>query len=152
MALDDVTVALRHAPLFGSLSRDALRLLAFSADTRRLRSNEILFRKNDRSDGGYVVTTGAIVVGAEADGQEPVLAGPGSLIGQIALFVRMQRPSTAVAREASSVLRISPTLMRRVLQEYPEAASGMRDVLAQDLEDFTGALDRVRQRLQPDET
>ena len=152
MALDDVTAALRHAPLFGSLSRDALRLLAFSADTRRLRRNEILFRKNDRSDGGYVVTTGAIVVGAEADGQEPVLAGPGSLIGQIALFVRMQRPATAIAREASSVLRISPTLMRRVLQEYPEAASGMRNVLAQDLDDFTGDLDRARERLQPDKT
>ena len=147
MALDDVSLALQQAPLFATLSRDALRLLAFSADTRRLRPDEALFRKGDRSDGGYVVTSGEIVVGREADGQDPVVARPGSLIGQISLFVRMQRPATAVAREASSVLRISPTLMRRVLQEYPEAAAGMHEILAQDLEEFTGGLDRVRRML-----
>nr|WP_246736035.1 cyclic nucleotide-binding domain-containing protein [Enterovirga sp. DB1703] len=122
---------------------DALRIIANVADARRLRPGEVLFRQGDRSDGGYVVTSGRIAVGREGDEEEAVLLGPGSLIGEVALFLRMQRPATATAREPSSVLRISPTLMRRVLQEYPAAADGMAEVLSRDLEGVAAELDRV---------
>ena len=57
----------------------------------------------------------------------------------------MQRPATAVAREPSAVLRISPTLMKRVLQEYPSAADGMAEVLSRDLEALAAGLGRVEQ-------
>lgn len=133
MALDHTIAILAQAPLIGLLERDALRLIAFSADTRRLRPNEILFREGERSDGGYVVIDGEIAA-TRAGGDDLTLAGPGSLVGRIALFARILRPASAVARERTNVVRISPTLMRRVLEEFPAAAVSVRDALAEDLD------------------
>lgn len=146
MALDDTIGLIARAPLFGLLERDALRLIAFSAETRRLRAGEVLFLRGDRSDGGYIVTAGELVV-SRSDAEPGIAAGPGSLIGQTALFVRMNRPSSAVARLASSVLRISPTLMRRVLDEFPGGAAELRDAVEADLGELTTGLERVRRML-----
>ncbi len=44
-------------------------------------------------------------------------------------------------------MRITPTLMRRVLEEFPAAAQAIHDAMAQDLVSFTGDLDRVRSLL-----
>lgn len=149
MALEDTITVLGRAPIFGLMGADALRIIAFSADTRRLRAGEVLFRRGERSDGGYVVMSGLVAAsrrpGEEADA---VLLGPGSLVGRIALFVRMQRPASATARDASSLMRISPTLMRRVLQEFPLAASSIRAAIADELADLSEGLDEVQQMLE----
>lgn len=147
MALDDRIALLGRAPLFSLLDRDALRLIAFAADEHELRAGEILFRKGERSDGGYVVTRGAIALDLREDGSAPVFVGePGALIGQAALFGRIARPATAVARESSATLRISPTLVRRVLEEFPAAARKVRDSLDEDLAELSDGLDRVRRQ------
>jgi CRP-like cAMP-binding protein len=143
VALDNTIAVLRRAPVLGLFEDEALRVIANVADTRRLRPGEVLFRQGDRSDGGYIVAAGLIAAGREGDEEETALLGPGSLIGEVALFLRMQRPATAVAREPSTVLRISPTLMKRVLQEYPSAADGMAEVLSRDLEGIADRLARV---------
>jgi CRP-like cAMP-binding protein len=148
MALDNTIAVLRRAPVIGLFEDEALRVIANVADTRRLRPGEVLFRQGDRSDGGYVVTSGSVAVGREGDEDEGALLGPGSLIGEVALFLRMQRPATAVAREPTSVLRVSPTLMKRVLQEYPSAADGMAEVLSRDLEAVAAGLGRVERLFQ----
>ncbi len=148
MALESDISVLARAPLLGLLERDALRLLAFAAETRHLRSGDVLFRKGDRSDGAYVVSSGevALETGEEGNG-EPVLVGPGCLIGQVALFTRIRRPATATAKQASTVLRISPTVMRRVLEEFPEVAAVLHAALSQDLRSVTAGLDAVRGKL-----
>jgi CRP-like cAMP-binding protein len=148
MSLDDDIATLGRAPLFSLLDRDALRLVAFAAEIRTLRGGDTLFRKGDRSDGGYVVSRGAIVLDAAESGlPDAFVAGPGSLIGQTALFARIERPATAVAREASTVIRISPSLMRRVLEEFPSAASAMRDAMADELGRLSDGLEQVRRKL-----
>jgi CRP-like cAMP-binding protein len=148
MALDDDIAILSQAPLFTLLERDALRLVAFASESRSLREGDVLFRKGDRSDGGYVVSRGAIALDATEDGSPAAfVAGPGSLIGQAALFTRIARPATATAREASTVIRVTPSLMRRVLEEFPSAAAAMQDAMAEELARLTQGLERVRQRL-----
>lgn len=128
--------------LFDLVERDALRLMAFAADTRRLRANEFLFREGERSDGGYVVVSGELVT-SKAGSDAITVAGRGALIGRTALFLRVKRPVSAMARERSEVLRISPTMMKRMLEEFPGAAASIREALADDLhvlsEDLAGA-------------
>lgn len=141
----DVIELLRRTPLLGLLDTEALRIIANVSDPRRLVPEEVLFRQGERSDGAHVVTFGRIA--ALRDGQEAALLGPGSLIGRAALFVRLQRPATAVAREMSGVIRISPTLMKRVLQEFPASAARMSDHLADDLDGVMAGLDQVSDRL-----
>lgn len=148
MALDDDITTLGRAPLFGLLDRDALRLVAFAAENRTLRAGDILFRKGDRSDGGYVVSRGAVALDARDDGSPATfIAEPGDLIGQAALFTRIERPATATAREPSTVIRVSPSLMRRVLEEFPSAAAAMEGAIADELTRLVQGLESVRQQL-----
>jgi CRP-like cAMP-binding protein len=148
MALEDDIAVLTRAPLFGLLEIEAIRLIAFAAETRSLRAGEVLFRKGDKGDGAYVVARGAIVLDAREDGSPATfVAEEGALIGQTALFLRIARPATATAREPSMVMRISPTLLRRVLEEHPSAAGILQKALVQDLATLTGGLERVRQQL-----
>ncbi|MDB5510759.1 MAG: cyclic nucleotide-binding protein [Enterovirga sp.] len=139
MERDEALETLRRTPVLRFFEEDALRVLANVADTRRLRTFEALFRQGDRSDGGYVVMSGALDI--ERDGNIVATLGPGSLVGEVALFLRMQRPATAIAREMTSVLRISPTLMKRVLHEYPSAAPEISRVLSRELQAFTAGLE-----------
>ena len=147
MALDDDIDTLGEAALFRLMDREARRLLAFAAERRTLREGEVLFRKGERSDGGYVVTRGTIALDTSEDGSgEAFIAGPATLIGQTTLFVRRPRAATATARERSSLLRISPSLMRRVLEEFPDAAALIHRALADDLATLTDSLEGVRRR------
>ena len=101
MALDDDIAILARAPLFSLMDREALRLIAFAAEHRLLRAGDVLFRRGDKSDGGFVVTKGSLAV-AGKDDDAPFIAEPGALVGQTALFLRGTRPATATAREPSS--------------------------------------------------
>lgn len=144
MAIDDDMAVLAAAPLFRLFGRDALRLLSFAAERRDLAADEVLFRQGDPTDGGFVVVSGRVVLLPQAAGAEPVAAGRAALIGQMALFVRGERPGEARAAEPSTVLRITPALMRRVLEEFPDAAAAIHDALAADLADLSDGLERVR--------
>ncbi|NIX75505.1 cyclic nucleotide-binding domain-containing protein [Microvirga terricola] len=150
MALEDDIAILASAPLFNLLDRDALRLVAFAAESRNLRAGDTLFRKGDRSDGGFVVAKGAIALDAQDDGSPAAfVAGPGAVIGKAALFARIERPATATAtaRDATTVIRVSPSLMRRVLEEFPNAAAAMEQAMAEELTRLSRGLEQVRQKL-----
>jgi len=144
LGLDDDIAILADAPLFGFLDRDALRLLTFAAERRELADGDLLFARGDPADGGFVVMSGTIRLAPRVAEAEPVRAGRSALIGQLALFVRGTRPTEARAEGAAEVMRITPTLMRRVLEEFPAAAQSVYDTLAIDLVDLVTDLDRVR--------
>lgn len=147
MAVEDDIAILSQAPLFSLMERDALQLVSFAAERRSLAPGQVLFHKGDRADGGYVVTAGVLVLDRRGDGAAVFVAEPGALIGQAALFVRQHRPATATAQGAAAVLRISPTLMRRVLEEYPASASAVHGQLAAELSSLSGDLERVREQM-----
>ena len=58
------------------------------------------------------------------------VAGPGALIGELALINAMRRPSTATALEDLSVIRVARSLFQRVLESDPAAARRLRDEFA----------------------
>ncbi len=145
MAISDVLEILSRSELFNKFSPEALRLLAFTAESRSLQQGDVLFKKGDSADCGYLVKGGTLALsGATPDERRPVMAGPGVLIGKLALFIRNTRPVTAVAVEPTEVLRIAPTMLRRILEEYPECARVAHDAVRQDLENTTRELNGVR--------
>jgi CRP-like cAMP-binding protein len=111
------------------LGHEALRNLAFGSEQRDVARGEALFHTGDPADAGFIVQSGSFRVSAD-DSSYSVVAGPGSLIGELALLVPMMRPSTAVALEYSTTIRISRSLFQRVLDGHPEAAVRLRDELA----------------------
>ena len=148
MGLEDTIDVMSRAPLFEHFDREAVRLLAFAAETRTLRAGDVLFRHDDATDGGYLVLRGRLTL---EGGGRSVSAGPGDVIGRTALFAPTRRAATATAREASTVLRVPHALMRRVLEEFPAAAIAIREVMEAELLDLQAGLAGVEGRCRPPE-
>ncbi|ALA17291.1 MULTISPECIES: cyclic nucleotide-binding domain-containing protein [unclassified Chelatococcus] len=148
MGLNDDIAALEVVPTFAGVEREALRLIAFAAESRILRAGDILFRRGEPADAGYLVRSGAIALDARDDGSPTDhVVGPGVLIGELALFAETKRPATAIAREPSSVTKLPRSVLRRVLVEFPDAAVHLRAVFAERLNDMAGDLAAVRRAL-----
>ncbi|NLS05721.1 cyclic nucleotide-binding domain-containing protein [Rhizobium sp. P32RR-XVIII] len=125
MALTDDIDLLAQQPLFGGMSSDQLRLIAFGSDRRLISTGQMLFREGSPAESAYVVVSGALELSTTgADGQPKVqhIAGPGTLLSELALVTLVERKFTAVAREDSSVIRITRALFHRLIEEYPDAA------------------------------
>jgi CRP-like cAMP-binding protein len=142
VALEDDIRRLSRISLFRALEADALRLIAFGAETRILRAGDILFRKGDRSDAGFILLSGSVALDQNSDGRPPAhVVPPESLIGEVALLVETERLATAIAREPSTVLKISRELFHRVLREYPDSAKRLRAAMANELRSFVRELE-----------
>ena len=128
MSIEDDVALLERVPTLRLLGRESLRMLAIGSEQRSIYSGEYLFRQGEEADSGFVVAHGAFRIDDGAGAQ--TVAGPGTLIGELALVVAMQRPSTAVAQENSSVIRIARSLFQRVLESDPAAARRLRDEFA----------------------
>ncbi len=109
------------------LGTAALRMLAIGSEQRDFSPGDYLFNAGDDADAGYIVQRGSFRI---EDGGAEVVAGPGSLIGELALIVPMKRPSSASAIDHASVIRVARSLFQRVLESDPTAARRLRDELA----------------------
>jgi CRP-like cAMP-binding protein len=138
---------LARVPMLGSMERDALRLLAFAAETRQLRAGDTLFRKGETSDCGYVVARGAIALVEDDAHTADAVVGAGSLIGELALITETKRPATAIAREPTTVLRLSRPMFRRTLEEYPQLAQRLAADLRHRVTGLSDELARVKTAL-----
>jgi CRP-like cAMP-binding protein len=112
------------------LGREALRVLAIGSEHREFARGDALFRIGEEADCGYVVQRGAFRVTLDDGSSAETIAGPGALIGELALIVPMQRPATAISLEFSTVIRLGRTMFSRVLESDPAAARRLRDDLA----------------------
>ena len=127
MSIEDDVNLLASVPTLRLMGIEALRVLAIGSEIRLVNHDETLFRAGDAADCGFVVREGAIRVSSDEGGYRDVVAGPGHLIGELALVVDIKRPATAVAIADSTVIRISRSLFQRVLEGHPDAAYRLRD-------------------------
>jgi CRP-like cAMP-binding protein len=128
MSIEDDVALLERVPTLRLLGTTALRMLAIGSEQRDFARGALLFNAGDDADAGYIVQRGAFRI--EDDAGAEVIAGAGALIGELALVVAMPRPSTAIALEHSSVIRIARSLFQRVLESDPAAARRLRDEFA----------------------
>ena len=99
MGLEEDIGKLARNPTFAVMEPEALRLIAYSADTIVLRAGDVLFRRDEISNGGFVVLRGSIAMDASGHGATARIIRPPGLIGDLALLTETRRPATAIARE-----------------------------------------------------
>jgi CRP-like cAMP-binding protein len=131
VTLDDDVRRLACTRPFDLLPREALQLIAFSCEKRRLKAGETLFLVGEPADFGYFVHSGAIALladGADPKGERRV--GAGALIGESALYAPTARRVAARAAEDAVVMPIARETFRRVLAEFPAGAERIRVALA----------------------
>jgi CRP-like cAMP-binding protein len=128
MSIEDDVALLQRVPTLHLLGSASLRMLAIGCEQREVARGDTLFKQGDEADCGFVVQRGALKI--RDDSGAETTAGPGTLIGELALVVAMRRPSTATAVQDSSLIRIARSLFQRVLESDPVAACRLRDEFA----------------------
>ncbi len=146
MSIEDDVALLARVPALNLLGMAALQVLAIGAEQRSYNVGEKLFRAGDIADGGFVVRRGSFKVSADGF-KHDTIAGPGTLIGELALMAEMPRPGTATALEYSSVVRLSRSLYQRVLESHPDAARRVRDDLAARTNEAVSSIGKLTTKL-----
>lgn len=147
MTLDSQVARLAQTRPFNLLPREAVQLIAFSSEKRRLRPGEALFDAGDDGDAGYFVQSGAIALTEKGAMPESArLVGAGSLIGESALYAPVVRRTNARAVDEALVMRVPRETFRRVLSEFPEAAEKVRVAVAQRTRQLLERLEATRAR------
>ncbi len=149
MALDDDIRILGTVGLFESFSPEQLRLLAFGAERLVLRAGRELFREGQSADCAYIIVSGAITLFRESDEGRVTIrpVGPGAILGEMALIAQTTRLTGAVADVETEVIRISRSIFRRILEEYPEAAASLHAHISRNLVELIGQIEKVAPRL-----
>jgi CRP-like cAMP-binding protein len=129
MSIEDDILLLDRVPTIHLLGNAAIRVLAIGAEQQAFARGAVLFRAGDAADCGYVVQRGAFRISFDGE-RHDIIAGPGTLIGELAMIAPLTRPATAEALEESSVIRINRSLFQRVLESDPEGALRLRNELA----------------------
>ena len=148
MSIEDDIALFERVPTLRLLGGEALRILAIGAESRNVHDGEVLFNAGDPADGGYVIQKGSFSIKPSvAANAEELTAEPGMLLGEFALLAETVRPATAIACEPSAVIRIPRSLFLKILENYPAAASKLRDQIAARSRQSVQEIENVRAKL-----
>jgi len=145
MALDDDIRILERVRLLGDFTPEQLRLLAFGAETMRLKAGRDLYAPGAAADCAFVVAAGTVELYREADGRRLVLgtAGPAAMLGELALISGGERLTGATAATDIEVIRLNRSLFRRILEEYPDVAAALHARIAGEMKALVSRLEKL---------
>jgi CRP-like cAMP-binding protein len=152
VGIEDDILFIERVPTLRALGRDALRILAIGAESRYVHKGEVLFTAGEAADGGYVVQEGSFRLEGTSKQAGELTAGPGTLLGELALICEIKRPATATANEPSTVIRISRSLFLKMLEGYPHAALVLRDQIVTRAQHALKEMSDVRAMLDTSQT
>ena len=95
-----------------------------------------MIRQGDAGDSLYIVVSGRVSVYSEEDsGKKNVIdeAGPGDILGEMALLTGETRSANAVAEGSVSALEVDAKIVHTLAKKHPELSTLMTDVVAKRL-------------------
>jgi len=108
-------------PLFkGFTANGAERLLA-GGPVKEQSTADVLLKEGDKADFVLLVLTGSLEVFVERESQHLVLteAGPGTILGELAVLCGIPRSASVKAKEESAVLEWTDEAFRTLLLRDP---------------------------------
>ncbi len=133
---DTVVTLLAGHEWFAGLDDAELTSLAEKATTVYWEPGTVVFEEGDRGDECYVLHSGAVkIVRRFPDGRRITLArlGPGSVVGELALFNGERRSATVEAVEQTLAVTLAGDDLMAILKRDPEAAISVAVGLADRL-------------------
>lgn len=145
MGLESDIQVLGRVELFSNLNNDQLRLLAFGAESVRLRAGRDVYREKAPADCAFVVVAGSVALWQEQNGRRETVAtaSEGALLGELALITSGNRITGAVAETDCELLRLNRKLFRRMLEEYPETAVRLHARISENLNSMLQKISRL---------
>jgi SulP family sulfate permease len=118
--------------------------------TRRWRAADRQGHQADPSTDLFFVESGRVAIQLEVPGQAPVRLrsmGPGTVIGEVALYLKLPRSASVVAETDSSVYRLTLEALHTMQQQDPGLAAALHKfivrLLAKRLNDTNKLLSAV---------
>src|SRR5213593_1795627 len=98
-------------PLFQGYTVHGAQMLLECGDIREYSPGDVLFKEKDNPTCVLLVLTGKMEVFVERQGRDLVLtdAGPGTILGELAVLCGIPRSASVRASERSAVLKWSAT-------------------------------------------
>jgi CRP/FNR family transcriptional regulator len=117
---------LTHVDLFAGLDKKELRHIANSCHERKFAAGSVLMKQGDTGAGLFVITSGHVNItqATDPDRAEENLgtAGPGEVLGEMALLDDLPRSATVTAIDDVVVLLLPIWDFRTSLRDNPEIA------------------------------
>lgn len=133
----------RSIPIFSECDPVHLQLLAFSAARQNFEAEDLVLKQGFKGGTAYLILNGRVDISTDENGKIGS-AGPGAMLGEVAMIGGSAYAITARATEALSTARIDRALFMRLAQEYPEFGAAVFAALAARLDYSIGELDVTR--------
>ena len=124
---------LKATKLFATLDRKELELVAEITTELTVPAGTVLAREGHAGHDAFVIVEGSVDISIE--GTKVGSAGPGELVGEMALLLREQRQATLTAATEVDVLVIEPGHFDSLLERVPAVARQLVMSLARRLYD-----------------
>jgi CRP/FNR family cyclic AMP-dependent transcriptional regulator len=138
---------IRNIPIFSECEPAHLQVLAFSAIRESFEPGTALMTQGEKGNAAYLILNGRVDI-STAEAGPLGEAGPGALLGEVAMIGGNAYSITATAAETVSTARIDRELFLRVAQEFPEFGTAVLRTLSRKLEHSVQDLEEARQLLQ----
>jgi CRP-like cAMP-binding protein len=138
---------IRNIPIFSECEPVHLQLLAFSAVRESFAPGSVLMAQGQAGNSAYLILSGEVKITTQEAGLMGE-AGPGALLGEVAMIGGSPYSITATAVDAVSTARVDRDLFLRVAQEFPEFGTAVLRSLARKLELSVQDLEEARQLFQ----
>src|SRR5262244_3099996 len=104
-------------PLFHGFTLDGARMLLASGEVKEYSSGEVLIKEGDEPKFVLLVLTGRLQVFVQRQQRDLVLtdAGPGTILGELAVLCGIPRSASVRASENSAALQWSAAAFRSLL-------------------------------------
>lgn len=144
-----IAATLRQSRLFGSVPSDDLAVIADGSTLRSLQKGEMLFREGEKSEGFYVMQTGAVSIFRLApDGREQIICifRPPESFAEVTLATVESYPANAIALEPSQVIIVNRSRFRDLIRRQPELALHMLGSMSIHLKHLVQSLQDIKGR------
>ena len=108
-------------PLFKGFTANGAKRLLAAGQVKEQSTADVLLKEGDKADFVLLVLTGALEVFVERESQHLVLteAGPGTILGELAVLCGIPRSASVKAKEEAAVLEWTDEAFRTLLLRDP---------------------------------
>lgn len=147
MGLDSNTKVLQKVPLFQGLTPEQLSIIAFTASWRSFMPGETILEKGQPASSAFVILTGQAITPSRDPEAEPERLGPGTLLGEPAMFYETTYRSTVIAERGVGTIAITIETLRKILQRDPSIGRYLVDSIRVRLQAMSQTLAGLEQAL-----
>lgn len=130
MAIDQVLESLACIPIFSGLEPHQITRISRRAERRAFHDGEAIIRAGEPGDGAYLIlagNAGSRVGPGDRGPLQPVT--PGSLLGELAMFIEHIYGTTVVARGWVDCLKLERAMLARQMRDDPDIADRIAAVI-----------------------